>query len=197
MPRPVFEPVRTIEKDGCRTSKISLYNHSGTHMDAASHFLASGDTIDAVDLNVCIGKAYVVNVSHLGLGKRIRVEDLSDMAGKSGEGDRLLFYTGWERYYPEDAYYHDFPALSLELSRWLVEKKVSFIGIDTSSVAALDDWEELTAVHTILLSHGIILVEGLSNLDKLPFDRPFHLVCLPMKLWNLDGAPARVVAILE
>jgi len=48
-----------------------------------------------------------------------------------------------------------------------------------------------------LLSNGIILIEGLSNLDKLPFGHQVDLICLPMKLLNIDGTPARVVAILE
>jgi len=93
MPRPVFEQVRTMEKDGCRTSKISLYNHSGTHIDAQSHFLDSGETIDTLDLELCIGKAFVVDVSNLDAGKRIQAKDLGNVAGKLGEGDRLLFYT--------------------------------------------------------------------------------------------------------
>ncbi len=197
MPRPVFELVRTMEKDCCRTSKISLYNHSGTHMDAPSHFLESGDTIDTLGLELCIGKAFVVDVSNLDAGKRIQAKDLGDVAGKLREGDRLLFYTGWERFYPEEIYYHNFPALSLELAHWLVEKKISLIGIDTSSVAAVDDWDEVTTIHKVLLSNGIILIEGLSNLDKLPFGHQVDLICLPMKLVNIDGAPARVVAILE
>ena len=119
------------------------------------------------------------------------------IAEKLGEGDRLLFYTGWECFYPDDIYYHNFPALSLELAHWLVEKKISLIGIDTSSVAAVDDWNELTIIHKVLLSNGIILIEGLSNLDKLPFGYQFDLICLPMKLLNVDGTPARVVAFLE
>lgn len=197
MPRPLFEPVRTMEKDGCRTSNVTVYNHSGTHVDAPSHFLPSGETVDALSLEGCIGKAFVVDVSHIEAGKRIQVQDLGIVADKLGAGDRILFHTGWERYYPEEAYYHGFPALSLNLSHWLVKQRISLIGIDTGSVAALDDWGELTAVHKVLLSNGIILIEGLSNLDKLPFGCQVDLICLPMKLMDMDGAPARVVAVLE
>lgn len=130
-------------------------------------------------------------------GKRIHTRDLGNIGEKLVEGNRLLFYTGWERFYPEEIYYHNFPALSLELAHWLVEKKISLIGIDTSSVAAVDDWDELTTIHKVLLSNGIIIIEGLSNLDKLPFGHQVDLICLPMKLLNIDGTPARVVAILE
>jgi len=65
-------------------------------MDAPSHFLESGDTIDTLGLELCIGKAFVVDVSNLDAGKRIQAKDLGDVAGKLREGDRLLFYTGWE-----------------------------------------------------------------------------------------------------
>ena len=77
-------------------------------------------------------------------GKQIQTKDLGNIGEKLVEGDRLLFYTGWERFYPEEIYYHNFPALYLELAHWLVEKKNSLIGIDTSSVSVVDDWDELT-----------------------------------------------------
>ena len=130
-------------------------------------------------------------------GKRIQTKDLGNIGEKLGECDRFLFYTGQERFYPEDIYYQNFPALSRELAYWLVEKKISLIGIDTSSVAAVDDWDEVTTIHKVLLSNGIILIEGLSNLDKLPFGHQGYLICLPMKLLNTDGTLARVIAILE
>ena len=197
MPRPEFELVRTMEKDGCRTSKVSFYNHSGTHMDSPSHFLDSGNTIDQLCLEHCMGKAYVVDASSLEAGQRIQIEDLGDLTVKLEEGGRLLFYTGWERFYPDETYYHQFPALSLELAHWIVEKGIVLVGIDTGSVAAVDNWSELTAVHKVLLSNNVIVVEGLSNLHKLPFGKPVNLICLPMKLAATDGAPAHVVAISD
>ncbi len=141
--------------------------------------------------------AEVRNGFHTFAGKRIQTKDHGNIGEKLGEGDWLLFYTGRERLYPEEIYYHNFPALYLELAHWLVEKKISLIGIDTSSVSAVDDWDELTRSHKVLISNGMILIEGLSNLDKLPFGRQVDLICLPMKLLNIDGTPARVVAIIE
>lgn len=197
MPSPEFVPVRTMQKDGCRTTMVTLYNHAGTHVDSPSHFIDTGDTVDKLDLEQCMGIAHVIDASMCKAGQRIGVENLGNLVEIIKPGDRILFYTGWERYYPEQTYYCNFPALSLELAHWLVKKKVSLVGIDTGSVAALGDWEELTAVHKVFLTSGVILVEGLSNLDKLPFDQPFEIICLPLKLAQSDGAPARVVAIVE
>jgi arylformamidase len=196
MPRPIFKPIRTFEKDGCQTSYVSFYNHAGTHVDAGSHFLPEGPTVDTIELDLCLGPTWVADVSHLKQGDRIQKDDLGSVAERLEPGDRILLYTGWDQYYPHEKYYKGFPAVSLELAQWFALKRVSLIGIDAGSIAALNDWNELTEVHNILLNAEIILVEGLTNLGLLPADQQIELIVLPLKLEGLDGAPVRAVAIL-
>jgi arylformamidase len=47
--------------------------------------------------------------------------------------------------------------------------------------------------HYIFLGKEILLIENLTNLDKLP-DGEFIFQCLPLKVENADGSPIRAIA---
>lgn len=196
MPKPVFAPVRTYEIDRCRTSTITLYNHSGTHLDAPSHFITDGPTIEKINIEDLICSAWVIDVSHIKYPKRIEVEDIQSIAEFIKFGDNILFNTGWSQFYPEMIYYRDYPTVSSNLAKWLVTKGIKLIGIDTGSIAAINNWDELVEVHKILLDNNLIIIEGLTNLDKLPFNQKVNITILPINLIGLDGGPVRAIAIL-
>ncbi len=48
--------------------------------------------------------------------------------------------------------------------------------------------------HDVLLRNGVILIEYLSNTKALDRDRVWFC-CLPLKVPDSDGAPARVIAL--
>ena len=45
---PVLEEANTISRDGFREKKITLYSHTGTHMDAPAHILPGAPTLDEI-----------------------------------------------------------------------------------------------------------------------------------------------------
>jgi kynurenine formamidase len=81
--------------------------------------------------------------------------------------------------------------ISKDFARKLVEKEVSIIGLDSYTP---DD--EPYDVHKILLKEDILIVENLTNLDKLVGKR-FNCYIAPLKIENSDGAPCRVIGILD
>ncbi len=46
--------------DNCTTSMLTLGAHTGTHIDAPSHFIMDGNGVDALDLNILVGQALVI-----------------------------------------------------------------------------------------------------------------------------------------
>lgn len=195
-----IEPARTLAEHGWNASTLHLYSHAGTHMDAPTHFAVSDQTIDQIPLDKCMGPAWVVDPA----GKAgpaspygralIRVADLGRTADKIREGDGLLLRTGWSRQYREPAYRDELPRVSLELARWCVEKGVRILGVEPPSVADVHNIEELTGVHKALLAGGVIIVEGLANLDQIHAEKVTFLA-LPLKVARGDGAPVRAFAI--
>ena len=78
----------------------------------------------------------------------------------------------------------------------MVQKSIGILGVEPPSVADVNNLEEVTKIHQILLGGDVIIVEGLCNLDLI--EKPkVKLIALPLKVTNGDGAPARVIAIQE
>jgi kynurenine formamidase len=109
-------------------------------------------------------------------------------------GDSLLIRTGWSAYVSLPKYRDELPRISLELAQWCVTNQVKMLGVEPPSVADVNNIDELTAVHTVLFEGGIIIVEGLTNLEELTRQK-VTFAAFPLKIDRGDGAPVRAVAI--
>ncbi|MBD3317694.1 MAG: cyclase family protein [Chitinivibrionales bacterium] len=191
----IFDVAKTIVRNGSNARTLHLYSHAGTHMDAPRHFDNKGETIDAVDLEACVGPAWVVDIKNVQDKGLITIFHLGEFRKRIREGDRVLLRTGWSRLADDAGRYRDnLPRISLELAEWFAEKKIRLLGVEPPSVADVNNREELTTVHRTLLEAGIVVVEGLANLDQLESDQ-VQFIALPLKLHGGDGAPARAIAI--
>ncbi len=191
-----FEPARVLEKDGWNAMTLHLYSHCGTHMDAPRHFDVSGQTIDQIPLDKCMGPAWLVDLSGIKPRSLITVEDLGPLQKKIQAGDGLLIRTGWSLLAHSPAYRNDLPRISLDLARWCADNGVRTLGVEPPSVADVHNIEELTTIHRVLLESGVIIVEGLANLDKIHKEK-VTFMAFPLKIVDGDGAPARALAIEE
>ncbi len=89
-------------------------------------------------------------------------------------------------------FFAEFPTLTLEAAQWMADRKIGLLGMDTPTPS--EDWKEC---HHILLKEGveIVIVEGLTNLEKLP--ESFIFSGFPLNIKGRDGSPIRAVAIVE
>jgi kynurenine formamidase len=189
-----IHPNTTTAVQGYNTTNLMLYSHAGTHMDAPRHFLDSGRTIEHVDLQKCVGPAFVVDLSGKEPNSLITVADLAPFADWVRPGSRLLLRTDWSLHAEMDDYRTSFPRISAELAEWFVERGVWLIGLEMPSVASLQDKDELTTVHQTLLRGEVVIVECLAHLDELPPEVTF--IALPLKLEAGDGSPVRAIALI-
>jgi kynurenine formamidase len=190
-----FEPLHTASRDGFNTRVLHLYSHSGTHMDAPLHFDAGDGTIDRIPLKHCLLPAWVADCSRLEPRALINIGNLGSIAGQLKRHQGLLLKTGWSKHVNNPDYYRDsFPRVSQELADWCVERQVQLLGVEPPSVAAVQDLAELTAIHRTLLGAGIVIVEGLTNLESLKQERVLFCAA-PLKIDGGDGTPCRAFAI--
>ena len=190
-----WEATRTIERDGWNARTFQLYSHAGTHMDAQTHFAAGSETIDTITLERCMGSAWVVDVPGLAPRDLITVKHLGATAANFQPGEALLLRTGWAKHADNAATYRDgLPRINEELAYWCVAKQVKILGVEPPSVADVNNLEELTRIHKILLGGSVIIVEGLANLDALTKPKVFF-AALPLKIEDGDGCPCRAFAI--
>lgn len=188
-PRIVLERVGKIENgDNANVSRVNMGVHTGTHVDAPYHFLPEGKTVDQLSLNLLTGRAYVL---HLPEVERITAAVLEE-AQIPPRTRRLLFKTRNSQYWAEPAngFHSNFVGITADGAEALVKRGVKLVGVDYLSVAP---FKESRPTHEILLSAGVVVIEGL-DLSKVSQGR-YTLFCLPLKLGGSDGAPARAILI--
>jgi arylformamidase len=175
--------------DGANVSALSFGAHTGTHVDAPAHFIEGTKKVESLALEVLIGEAQVVEVPE---EKRV-IDEQFVAANCSQATTRILFKTRnsvfWNKDFTE--FRTDFTYVDLPAAQRLVELGVRLVGIDYLSVEKFGSKDH--DVHRALLSHDVIILEGL-NLSGVPAGK-YELICLPLRLRsNLgDGAPARAV----
>ena len=190
--RPIITEAMTIEKDRCSLQSIHFTTHSGTHIDAPSHIIEGGMTVDQIPLETLIGKAFVLDFRHKGENALITKEDLRKHEACLFSGSRVLLKTGWDARFGSESFFIGFPCLTLEAAQYLSMRKIILLGMDTPSPSPIDDPGQ--GIHKTLLEAGIMLLEGLCNLNRIKGNE-CELIALPAPFKNFSGAPCRVVAV--
>lgn len=183
----------TLETLGYNLSRLVTSLHQGTHMDAQKHFYHDGETIDQIPLERLVVKAVRVDLTGKAPDSPITPADLKPVEKYLDQGCGVLLHTGWDKKFPDPAFFSGFPYVSKELADWFVEKKTGLVGMDLPTPNG-HDWKY---VHLKMLGARIVIVEGLANLEQLPLDRAFTFFSLPLKLQGRDGSPVRAIAMVE
>lgn len=193
---PVFpgDPVVNMRPAGAlapwQVTELELGTHSGTHIDAASHYVPDGATIDAYPLERFVLPTYVAPAA-VGQGVAIGWPTLSGVLPDDLVGCAVLLATGWDRYWGEDAAVRH-PYLSDAAVSGLLEKGVALVGTDALNVDATAP--ATTHAHAALLGADILIVENLTGLSALAPGRPYTCAFVPLKLAGADGSPIRAYA---
>ncbi|RMF38334.1 MAG: cyclase family protein [Planctomycetota bacterium] len=194
MPGVRITPCRSLDQDGWNATTLELYSHAGTHMDAPKHFLPKGASLHDQDLHALVGPAVLIDLAPAKPGQLLVPSDLARWSEAILPGTRLLLRTDWYRRYGTDEYRSQLPRISVELARWLVDRRVALIGVEPPSVADVNNLAELTEVHRTLFRGGVVIVEGLAHLDRI--EQPVvQFVALPLNIVGGDGCPVRAIAI--
>ena len=192
---PKFHVICNHKDYGFAETQISMYSHTGTHIDAPSHIYANGLTLDKYPIEQFIGNALVIDCRNLKNGEKISMQLLAHKGKVLFEAEFILFLTGQSALWGTSNYFGEFPILSNEVVEWINQRKLKGIGIDTPSFDAVTV-AELHNHRAVLKTNNTILIENLHKLEEIG-DGIFTLYALPLNTVNADGAPARVVAIIE
>ena len=179
--KPHFEQAATIDKEGWNEKRLCFNTHFGTHIDAPAHILKGTKTLSDFPIETFVGECIVIDVRNQ---NPIEV-DISDVK----EGDIVFFYTDHIKKLNTEEYFKDSsPVLSEALAQKLVEKKIRIVGIDSWSPD-----HKPYKLHNLFLSNDVLIIENLTNLDKLVGKRCMCYI-LPLKVKDADGAPCRIIA---
>lgn len=185
-----FTVASTIVQTGYHVTEVCIGTHAGTHLDTPRHVLPDNCGVEKLSLDALIGWAEVLDMGVLPPESEITAADLDGFADRVSDGARVLLKTGWGKMWGQEGYFSSAPGLSEGAAAWLNARKVTLLGVEPSSVSG----KSCKEVHKLLLSAGVVIVEGVANLDQITADRVF-IAALPLNLVGLDGSPVRMVAI--
>ena len=180
------------EADGYRVSAVELGSHTGTHVDAPSHVLPNGDTLETYSIDRFRFDAVRVDCRDLGPRDPISAERVPTTSA-----DCLVFWTDWDAHWGAGRYL-DHPYLSPAAARRCAERGLA-VASDTLSPdptptdAASHDEPAGFAAHHALLEADCLILENLRNLGSV--DDRFELRAYPLALRG-DGAPVRAVGVV-
>ena len=191
---PCLQAANTIEQDGFKETLLSMFSHTGTHIDAPAHLFANRTPLDAFPAAQFTGTALVIDCRALCEGEQITMAQLAPYGEKVKEAEFLLFCLGWDKKWNTPDYFGNYPCIDDEVLDLILAGDYKGIGFD---VIGLDPIGAPLTRHNALLSQKEILnIENLCNLDQCGQDL-FQFACLPLKFENADGAPARAIAWVE
>ncbi|MBQ3078642.1 MAG: cyclase family protein [Clostridia bacterium] len=192
--KPKLLPANSYEKDGFKETRISMFSHTGTHVDPPAHLYGDGKTLDSFPAEQFVGKALVIDVRSVKTGEEITMEHIKRYGDKAKEADFLLFCLGWDALWGTDEYFGDYPVINEEALDFIIQNGYKGIGFDVIGLDPIRD-ENLTRHKKLFERCDMINIENLKNLH-LVGDELFLFCALPIKVKDSDGAPIRAVAIL-
>lgn len=163
----------------CSTAAGDVYNltafsmcaHNGTHIDAPFHFLPEGKTVERLPLDAFVGDCFVARYQG-----DVTAEDARTILVKAAGAERILIAGD--------------VTVTEEAAQVFARSGIKLLGNEGQSVGPAD---APMAVHKILLSREIVLLEGIL-LSDVPEGRYF-LSAAPLNLAGADGAPCRAYLI--
>ncbi len=173
------------QKEGIAVARIG---HLGTHIDLIDV------PADQLELDRFIRTGKIVHVENI----YDRPIEPANFAGQLpiAPGDLVVFKTDWfancyaTEFYLKGRPDGSHPELSDATLDYLIERRVSFIGIDAAGVKKMAGHPK---ADTHCAAHNVFVIENVVNLDKMPQDR-FKAYCFPLNLKNSSGLPMRLVA---
>ena len=180
---PEFNKIKEINQDNYNLSNMRVSVHVGTHVDAPSHFIKNGRTIDEISPERFIGDVQVIEIED---EKEIRKSELEEIEFHS---NKILFKTQNSNMISENVFQNDFVYLNYEGAEYLIESGIDFIGIDYLTIESLDTTD--FSVHKLLLKNNVIVLEGINLKDITPGN--YKLIAPPLKITGAEASPVRAL----
>lgn len=191
-----FDQLAKVRDVGRSATSVLLGTHTGTHVDAPTHFIEDTQTIDEFPTDLINGTVQVLDLRHvrqqrpLDLGAHLRA------VGESLRMPRVLLVFGWSSRYGDADFYSKSPFLSESSVDELISSGIRLLAYDSPS---LDDpahghgCQVDSPTHKALLGAGIWLLEYVNINPSQSLPAIAAMTVAPLPLTGLDGSPARCI----
>ena len=191
---PKLQPANTYEKDGFKETLMTMYSHTGTHMDPPAHLFAHRPTLDKLPIEQFVGAGLVIDCTDLGEGGVVDFSYIEKVRDKADKAEFLLFRFGWDKYWGKQEYFGEYPVINDDVSSYLIDTKKKGVGLDAIGIDPISD-SNLTTHRKLFINNDIVVIENLTRLGEAGQDL-FTFIALPLKHVDADGSPIRAIGLL-
>ncbi|MEE2862134.1 MAG: cyclase family protein [Pseudomonadota bacterium] len=200
----IYEVDKNFDPDGYHLYKLTIFEHTGTHIDAPLHFAEGPFSVDALPVENLIAPLCIVDISAKAaedpnaMVEPADVETWISANGAIPAGACFAMNSGWTARIGDPSWRNGpdgslaFPGFSKAATDLLAEAGAASIGVDTLSLDPGNSTD--FAVHYAWLPSGRFGIEGLANLDQLPPTGATIFIGAP-KHRGGTGGPARILAM--
>ena len=178
----ILTQTQVFSRDYYNNHRLETEMHVATHVDGPMHMTDVNKYICDLGLDSFCGQGCIIHAQNENIIK-LKDEYLDIVKGKS----IVLIHTGMDCYYGEEKYYSKHPVLDIPFCEMLVKNNVKMVGIDMPSPDRFP-----FEVHKYLLSHDVLILENLTNLDKINGDDNFEVMAFPLRIKS-DSCMVRAV----
>ena len=183
------------------TVYFSMYNHTGTHMDAPRHYLADGTRIAELDITRFIYEKPLLLEIPKTACQKVTSEDLLPFAEEIAQCDLLMLHTGFDEVRKTDVqtFEQKGPGVSAECAAWLIENapKLKSVAVDFVSLASFSDQEDGNEAHRTLFrgkdGRFVCIIEDV-YMQPITGKKLEKVFALPLLIDGIDSAPVTIVA---
>lgn len=173
--------------DSANVSILRFGSHTGTHIDPPRHMIEGGKTVDLLPLDALVGECFVCVML-----ETHAIDAAALQAAQIPVGTlRILFRTRNSKMWADREFHEDYTYLTPDAAEWLVERGIRLVGVDYLSVERFHSGQH--GAHLRLLNSEVVIVEGVDLRGIV--QGMYSLVCLPLRIKDGDGSPARAILI--
>ena len=176
--------------------EVSMVSHIGTHLEVPYHCFPGGKDLAGLAAGRFVGEGVVLDLRDAPPKSGVtleKVQEAAEAAGGIGKGAAVLCMTGMSQHYKTEKY-SEAPYLTGEAVEWILSHNIKLLGIDTGGAG--DPHKPDRENHLPIFRAGVIYIENLTNLDKIPAKGAI-VVALPPAIEGLESFPVRVVALVR
>lgn len=199
IPPLAVETMATLDEHGFFGSRIVTSSITGTYLEASSHVLPGGRTLDSYAASDFVRPARLLRLGVLPPDALIDRAMLAAASPGMQPGDALLIDTGWYAHWNAPGYVERCPKMMPSALEWLIEQKIGLLGVDVPAIeAAWSDGDDGAkgGLLTQLFAEGCLLLAPVVALDQIKSDRG-RLIALPLPVVGTSGAPVRAIVEWE
>ena len=190
--------IHTNKGDSGTVFHFDICSHTGTYIETSQHKLNNRILFSDFPISSFYRNCMVILINESLVNNEISLRQVQREVEKYQleikSGDYVIIATGYGINHSKDSFLKHSPSFEIELTHWLIQKKIGLIGTDSPVIE--NQQNPYHPVNKMFLANEKMLLLAPLNIDKnLIASGDYQLSCLPLPISGVSGGQCRAVLI--